>query len=428
MASTQNFKDAAGIDFYQFWGVIKAQKWSDHKLKSPYVETTHYAEVLNSYADGSNDLRLKAANQINNQLYQHNLDLTGTPFCYLIFALLPEDYSLAFVIFQIMQIFLFISSIVIMNPVRHVNRLGLVSLAFLLVLIYEPLLSDLRVGNMSSFQLFALVLITVFAYRVLADSSARNSLGPSVVFMCSLVFLTLLKPNLVFVTLLLAAHLWALHGTKVFARAAAAAAIFGAILTALPCIHFGSWMLWQDWYRYMNIGGGKLLYPISLGNYATVVLASQALGIRVLSAIVVVAAMLFILGLGALMMAISPDELGLKGMWRAVVRSLRDPHLSAAVGVTATLALAPLVWLHYYVISLLPALWLLTAPHHRSHVNVLGGLSIVLTSGVASALLNNLFGWAALSLLIIAIGWVPLWAGVLAAIACKKKFSPADSN
>ena len=313
-----------------------------------------------------------------------------------------------------------------MSSAFHVNRLCSVSLTLLLVICYGPLLSDLIVGNLNSFQLFVLVMLTYFAYRVLSDHSARNSLGPIVILMCTLVFLTLLKPNLIFVTLLLAAHLLASHGMKVCARAAIAAAIFGAVIMALPCIYFGSWMIWRDWYNYMNIGGGKLLYATSLGNYSTVILASQALGISVLSTIVVVAAILFTLGLGAMIMAISHDGLSLKAMWRATVWSLRDPYLSVAIGVTATLALSPLVWYHYYVISLLPALWLLTAPHH--YLYLLGVLSILLTSGGLGAILKYLFGWAGLAPFTIVIGWVPLWAGMLVVIVYKKNSTPADSE
>ena len=147
-----------GIDFCQSWGVSKAKQWSGGQLRSPYVDTTKYAEVLNAHADGSRDLRFRRANQINKKLYQNKLALLGTPLYYLIFSFLPQYYSLAFGIFQVLQVILFITSVVMLNSGRHEYWLGLLSLALLLVVVYEPLLSDLRVGNINSFQLFLVFL------------------------------------------------------------------------------------------------------------------------------------------------------------------------------------------------------------------------------------------------------------------------------
>ena len=409
-----------GIDFCQSWGVSKAKQWSGGQLRSPYVDTTKYAEVLNAHADGSRDLRFRRANQINKKLYQNKLALLGTPLYYLIFSFLPQYYSLAFGIFQVLQVILFITSVVMLNSGRHEYWLGLLSLALLLVVVYEPLLSDLRVGNINSFQLFGVAVLIVLAHRFLSGSSNRNVLFPGVTFMCGLVFMTLLKPNLILVTSLLSAHLCAQQGWKVFAKAVIAAAIFGAILLLLPCIYFDSWRVWLDWYNYLS--SKMLVYPVSQGNIATVLLVSQALDISVYSATTMLATVLLVLGLGVLLMAAFPGEPGLKALWGPFVRSLRDPYLCAAMGITATLALMPLVWLHYFVISLIPAIWLLTAPHRWSHAWLLGGLSIILTSGLPGLLLIALFGLTALGYSYsIATGWIPLWAGVLATIACKGK-------
>ena len=412
------FHQAAGIDFLQFWAVSKAQKWSHGKLKSPYVETTQYHGVLTAYVDNSNDLRLRKAYQFNNQLYSNRLYLWPTPLYFLPFALLPNDYSHAFAIFQTTQILLFIASIFMLNLAPEGNRLWLASLVLLLLLAYEPLLSDLRVGNFNIFQLFGLVLLTGYADRVLASRTAPVPFGPCLVFMCSLVFLTMLKPNLVFVMLLLAAHLWARHGTKIFGVAALAGAVFGAVLVLLPCIKFGSWTVWLDWYRYFKTHTDNTeIYSISRGNFASILLISQALHVSMLSVAGVLTAALITSACGALIISSRSGKSGVRGAWQTAVLSLRDSHLSAALGVTATLAVSPLVWSHYYLLSLLPALWLLSFQQRCRYLALAGGLSILCTAGIAPNVLYLLFGWANLAPIFMAIGLVPLWVGLLMAIA-----------
>lgn len=411
--SIGNFGESAGVDFYQYWGVAKAQKWGGGKLKSPYIEQAQYAAVLNAYADGSSDSRLKKANR-----FRRELELAQTPLCYAIFTFLPANYSLAFGIFQAAQIILLLAATVMLGLAFPGNRTGLLPLALLLLIFHQPLLSDLRVGNLNSIQFFALVLLTFLAHRALAGPSGRNPLAYGIIFMGALVFLTLLKPNLALVTLLLAATFWTRQGTAVFGRAALAAACLTVILMALPCLQFHSWQVWLDWYRYARgLDAGKLLSFIPQGNYASVILVAKSLGIGVSGVTALLATALLASGLGALRLAVPPGRRGLPELGRAALRSLRDPYLSAAIGVTATLALAPLVWLHYYVLSLFPALWLLWGRQHWGHAGVAAGFSILLTSGAVSNLLVALFGWGTWLPYGYALGWMPLWAGLLAAIA-----------
>jgi hypothetical protein len=421
--SIGNFRESAGVDFYQYWGVAKAQKWRGGKLKSPYVEPAQYAAVLNAHADGSSDSRLKKANQSRREL-----ELAQTPLCYTIFAFLPANYSLAFGIFQATQIILLLAATIMLGLSFSGNRTGLLPLALLLLIFYQPLLSDLRVGNLNSIQLFALVLLTFFADRVLAGPSGRNPLGYGIIFMGALVFLTLLKPNLALVTLLLAATLWIRQGTAVFGRAALAAACLAVILMALSCLQFHSWQVWLDWYRYARgLDAGKLLSFIPQGNYALVILVAKSLGLGVSGVTAFLAAALVGSGVGALRLTVPPGRRGFPELGRTAVRSLQDPYLSAAMGVTATLALAPLVWFHYYVLSLFPALWLLWGRQHWGLAAVAAGFSILLTSGAVSNLLVALFGYGSWLPYSYALGWVPLWAGLLAAIAFNRE-SPLVSD
>jgi hypothetical protein len=411
------FQVAKGKDFYQYWGVSKAQEWSSSPLKSPSAEQDKYAEVLNAHVAGSSDLRLVMANKI-----RRHLQLLQTPLCYSIFMLLPENFSLAFGIFQIIQVILFLSSLVLLSGLYYGNWVRLLPWGFLLIIFYWPLGVDLEVGNLNCLHLFGFALLLVLADCIRSKQAIGPAMGASFGFMAILVFLSLMKPSWNLVTLLLAAYLWVDRGTAIFVRAAAAAVACGAVLLAWPCVQFGSWMVWQDWYRYLQSwDSASMLVRIPEGNYAPVLLASQILGASVLRAVILLGALLAASLLIALMMAKEKDESVVRGMVRAAIRSLHDHNLIMATGITATFFLSPLVWFHYYLISLIPAFWLLSPRHPWSQAHRAGLIAIILTSNFMTGLMRIWFGFTYhITCATCALGLFCLWAGILAAVAAQK--------
>ena len=83
-----------------------------------------------------------------------------------------------------------------------------------------------------------------------------------------------------------------------------------------------------------------------------------------------------------------------------------------AIGVTLTIALPPLVWYHYYLIALIPGLWLLNASSGSRYVPLCGLAALGLTSGLLNVVFLPL-GWTSAAAGAAALGWVPLWAGIL---------------
>jgi hypothetical protein len=411
------FQVAKGIDFYQYWGVGKAQQWSSSPLKSPAAEQDKYAEVLNAHVAGSSDLRLVMANKI-----RRDLQLLQTPLCYSIFSLLPENFSFAFGIFQITQVILFLSALVLLSALYYGNWVRLLPWGFLLIIFYWPLWADLDKGNLNSLHLFGFALLLVLANSIRAKQALGPAIGTSIFFMAILVFLSLMKPSWNLVTLLLAAYLWVDRGTAIFVRAAAAGAACGAVLLALPCVQFGSWRVWQDWYRYLQSwNSASWLVRIPEGNYAPVLLVSQILGSSVSRAVILLGALLAVSLLIALMMAKEKEESVVRGMARAAIRSLRDYNLTMATGITATFFLSPLVWFHYYLISLIPAFWLLSPRHPWSQAHRAGLIAIILTSNFITGLMRIWFGFTyQITCATCALGLVCLWAGILAAVAAQK--------
>jgi len=411
------FQDSIGIDFYQYWGIAKAQKWSLSPLGSPYIEQ-YYAKVLNAHIAGSSDLRLIKANERRRELQPFQ-----TPLCYSIFTLLPANYSIAFGIFQILQIILFLSAIVMLSAVYYGNWLRLLSAALLLLILYEPFMDDSRVGNLNCFQLFGFVSILVLADSVLEKTYYHSAIGASTLLMGMMVFLTLFKPNIGIVILLLATYLWVRQGMTFFARALPGAVAFGAVIWTLPCLQFDSWTVWQDWYRYFRTwDSAGFLALIPYGNFSTALLVSKVLVVSVSGSVFLLAALLVASMLIAFIMAGAKEKSLVKGMIRSIIRLLRDPHLTVAAGITATLILSPLVWFHYYTISLLPAFWLLSPRHSWRQAARAGFISIILTSNILPGVLEIVSGVTSINVSYgtVVLGLGPLWAGVLAAIASQE--------
>lgn len=412
LANLGLFRFSPGIDFYQYWGVTKAQEYSHQQLGDPYADIAQYDKVLTDAAQRSTDLRFQRARTARRQL-----ELYQTPLCYLLFAYFPADYSLSLYIFWTLTIALYLGAIFLMSSVFHGDRFWFLCLAFFLGIASGPLQSDLRVGNLNSLQLFGLALSLWLAIRLQERGNLTQLYG--IAYFCLLVFLMLLKPNLLPATLLLAANLWARRGIRVFAPAALAGAAFGSILIVLPCLRFNSWVVWLDWFRFMGgLDNQTLISFIYFGNFAPTIFLAQALGISVSGISATMAAIFGVLVALALALAIPPEDGGLGGWCRAAFRVICDANLCASAGVLAVLLISPLVWLHYYLITLLPALWLLTRPHCRL-ANLAGGIYIFL--GFPLNILQIAGLWDQWTPYFYAASLALLLAGVLAVMAAGEK-------
>jgi len=384
------FVNSPGVDFYHYWGVGKASQFSSQPLGSPYANRDAYAAALNARADsGVEDARFEAANQRRRQL-----DLTGTPLFYACFRLLPSDYSFAFALHQSLQVLLLVVSVLLLGRLHRVSPYEALALGLLLVFVYWPMLSDLRVGNVSTFQLAAIVALTA--------SAARGVRGGG--FLAALTFLTMLKPTIGLVTALLALQLWSRRPASRKIPAFLPSVAVAAAGFALPCVVFGSWSVWTDWIALLRERGE---FPIAEGNHSTPLLLSEAFGVSVVTA---AWAVLVLLLLSAAL-----------ALWRAgwgKARFLEEPMRLAAIGIVATLALSRLAWAHYFVLSLLPALWLFWS-QRRGGV-WLATISLALTSTLLGAIVE-LSGWSSLVRYSLAASWVPLWIGALTARAVTER-------
>jgi hypothetical protein len=388
------------IDFFQYWGVSNARRLSAEVLGTPYTDGLQYRAVLIDYATRAGHPRLKPPG------------FTATPFAYTLFAMLPENYARAALLYHALQILLFLGALVLVGGIYGYPLFTLLCLALLLAIGSGPLSSDLRLGNIGAFQLFSLALILALHERL---RQASRAVLPASVLLTGLTVLTLAKPNVALVGVALALHLWVAHGARVLALAAVPAGVSGAAALVIPCLYFHSWDVWQQWYGVVlgKNPRGLALKPAA-GNYATARLFSLLLEIDVWTVSMLIAAALVV----SMVVVIAASGKAADARTRetahrgVLARAFGDVHLALAIGVTATIALPPLVWYHYYVILLIPGLWMLSPSWGCGYGALCGLAAVVLSSGPLDVLFIPL-GWGTATAYGAALSWLPLWGGIL---------------
>lgn len=394
----QRAGEQPGIDFYQYWGIAKAQRAAAFALGSPYRNPAGYQDRLLGIAAASGDARLQSL-----AASKEWLDVTGTPFVYSLMGGLPAPYSRALMLWRAVLVFAFACAVfVLARPLASAATSGLLALATALA--FDPLLLDVQVGNLSSVQLLGLV--------VAAALLQRRPMGPMQMLLVPalLVLLTLMKPIVAIAALLLGLSLLLQGGPRERVTAIASAGAATVVFGLLPALLFGSVTVWGDWWREAFVSDARLAYGAVHGNYSGVALLANMTGQSVGRVIALVgAAVAASLALAALPARSPRAALG------AGCSLLGDPACASALGVLALLAASPLVWSHYQVLVVIPALWLCGAPAGaRRWPQGLGWATLVLAADLPRRLLMV---WGGLPLPVVdavhAWSWVPLWIGAL---------------
>jgi glycosyl transferase family 87 len=387
-------------DLYQLWGVSAAARLSGHTLGSPYKDLPGYWVVLSRRAEGSSDPRLRAAHTL-----WPTLSPIAAPLLFVPFALLPGDYATAAILFAILQALAFLASMVLLGRLFRHDRFLLLCLAFILLRAYEPLSSDMRLGNVATLQFLVLGGLLALARHLRRPDQVRHRAALGALFLGGLAVLALAKLNLGLVVALLALSFLLSSERRAAVVAVAGAAGVSMIFVLVPCAYFRTWAVWLDWYAYtFGPGQGIAGRSVEQGNYSTTRIIADLSGAPIVIPVLAVAA---VLGL-SLIVATSRAPEG----WKARLhRAARDPVSAAAIGITATMAIAPVMWLHYYVWSLIPALWLMHIGKNDARLGGLGAASVVLSAGGLNVLLV-LGGLTSLVPPVMASSWIPLGAAI----------------
>lgn len=410
--SAAHISRVVGMDFYQYWGVPVAMRLTGHTLGSPYRDGQRYVETLKAYAATVTDAKLKAASG-----FWGGPDFAASPLLYTAFTLVSTDYTVAVQTFQALQLVFFLGAFLLLGALYRFDPFHLLCLAFLCVLFYQPLLSDLRVANLGCFQLIGLTGLLFLGGAIARAPFFLRRAGLGALFLAALAMLTLCKPNVALISALLAVHLGVRHGRRLFVAAALTAVIAAALLLILPCLYFGSWTVWREWYDFVYGSNAHMLVRrVADGNFSTAVLLSSWLGLDVYAVSLVLLGLLAaspIVAAGWSRIAGPPaGSSGGQAAVAALRRVFEDARLALGIGIVLTMAISPLYWLHYYVLLLIPALWLLNAPARSGYVPGLAALAVLMSSGILEFVFR-LLQWPGAIPASIALSWLPLWGAVL---------------
>jgi hypothetical protein len=413
-----------GYDFYNFWGVTVARQSAGPDLGDPYRNGAAYLDRVKQFGSAADDAKLGVAAG-----YWHEPAYTGSPLLYMMFGLVPRDFTIALGLFQTLQVAAFVLAWLVLGRLYGIHLFSASFLAFTSLIAYQPFVSDLRVANLGSVQ-FALLAGLLAWARALRDDAGVQHRIMDAGLLAALGAFTLFKPNLALVAALLATHLMIRHGRKRMLPAAAIALGAAAGLLLLSCWYFGALDVWTDWYASFSGSNAHVLNSsVADGNYSTVALLSASVG----ASVSIMAFIVMALVVGSLVVVASKatDAAGTRIGWRAAVARIGgEPELAVCVGVALTLAISPLLWIHYYIITLVPALWLLVARPTSPWVERLAAVCIVLTSGLPGLLLGW-SGWDAAMPVMTAVSWLPLWIATLIAVRAPREHSalvPAIAN
>lgn len=393
-----------GLDFYHFWGVPTALKLSGHKLGSPYPQSAQYAQILNEHAGTvPGDTKLARAN-----LERRQLDLTGSPLLYMAFTVLPLDYSTALSLFRIFMLIVFLVSIATLGALYRYDAFLSATLALALLTVADPFKNDLSLGNINILLLCGLAGSLAAIHSLPARPPRRHTVVAGAV-LTVLAGLTLLKPLVLLPCLALAIGLGLGRLRRSLPACVGMAALPTLGFLLLPCLYFGSATVWGDWLRALDgPDHRRLFYPIEQGNFSFALLASDWLGVPYL---------LMAAGLAIGLVASSAVVAATAQRPEKTAESspFCDPHLQVSIGLVATIALAPLAWVHYYLLLLIPALWLASLWPRARVIGILGLTALLMSSGAGDFAFSRLdlaapIPWTR------ALSWVPAWFGILLVI------------
>jgi hypothetical protein len=318
---------SAGIDFYQFWA--GAQVARDPSHRNLFTEETRVAAAREYLARAitteRSDRMLAAARA------RPRFEFFSTPFLYTCFGVFGRSYDRDLVIFQVLSLLATVMALLLLGRLAGLTLpQSFLLIAFVLTL-FQPLKADVRVGNVNQIQLLMLSAAMVAFERRLP---AADLLGGAILGVA-----TLFKPNVALVVPLICAFLVMRRDDVPRLVRVVGGSIAGAGLAVLSSvIYFGSVRPWVEWFSAAR-ELGQLMLSRASGNVAMLLPLIAQWG-------AVITAIAVILG-GAVTLTVT--------RWNPSADHV--PFL-VGMGMMIYLMSASLVWLHYLVLALPPAVLL----------------------------------------------------------------------
>ena len=338
------------IDFFTFWSVSQAA--STHPVANIYslegqrdMASTAMAAAHTSTAS---DLQRRAATMVLG-IYEGRIDATGSPLLYAAIGALSSGNFLAD-----QKRFLFVSmlflvlSVLLLKHLLHFTSLQTMLLLTFLFLYYEPVVSDLNVGNVNEIQLLAVVLFIFFVARS-QPMLAGLVIGAVSVFKPTTVLVLALAVGIGVVDQDYKRLLRLLVGTGVAAVASIAAS----------AAYFGTADVWFEFLRSLPRTLNTTSYTSENGNVSLFALFGGMFGHSSLIAVALLA------GLGWLLFATRKRRRS-PGPSASAERNspmlFHSAFFAGGCGCAVLLLSSPLAWVHYYLLLLPLTLYLIATP------------------------------------------------------------------
>ncbi|HUP50789.1 MAG TPA: glycosyltransferase 87 family protein [Thermoanaerobaculia bacterium] len=316
-------RSTAAMDFYQIWIGARMARETRHFYDPATATRMGETYLRQAIEEGASPLHIAVAR------YRRNLEMFSTPFLYTIYSPLRGPYERDLLRFQIVVFVSFLVWVAIFTRLFGWELpASLLLLAFLL-LAFEPLRSDVRVGNVNHVVLALLALGA--GATVKRQFVAAGAL---------LAIATMVKPHVVLIIPVTYLFWSAQRRWRDLVRHAAGAAIATAAAVIAGSIYFRSATIWLEWLNALRAMPREIV-PLEVGNFALAVVVRERTGLD--------AALLLLLAGAAALAAVA-------FRWKPGSRA--DAAL-IPLGCVLFLLSSPLVWLHYLLLTVPLVIWLL---------------------------------------------------------------------
>jgi len=350
----------AGDDFYHYWIVpVAVRQLGLRDVYRPAGRAQigrHFLAAARQFAP-----RAERAARENAAMYPEAVLPTATPFLYAMHGLASTgDYERDYRLFQAASSLAFVLGMVFLARVAGLAWPAGFALAGLLLWLYAPLHQDVAAANTNRLQvgLLAVALGLLGGLRPMQWTAGGLSLGLAVAY----------KPNVAPAVLLVLAALGLQRRWRRCELAVVGLVLGAALAFGVGAWFFGSRHVWATWAWQLPTSAS--MRAIGLDDFAVTSLLAPELGAGR-------AVQLLTLGF--------PLALALSVLARAARAGCTELLLPAAgAGLALTAMFGPLVWNHYFVLSLPLFVWLLR-PAAGTVARALAALGLALTAGTPLA-------------------------------------------
>jgi Glycosyltransferase family 87 len=341
----------SGIDFYQFWlGGKIALSGNGEALYSVEGRTRLGFEGVIAAHQVNDPLRIAASEQ------RRVLETYSTPFLYSVFGGFSSDnYTVDLQRYRMGLLACFVAAIVLFSRLLSLNAVTVLAALCFFLNRFEPLSSELRVGNVNSIQLFGLALYT--SIRVCWKNRWKDA--------CSGILLGLLlafKPNLALILPLVFFEIVCRRQYRALISQIAGLVVGVLVAFVVSGFVFGGMQCWHSFYESLARMPDGII-RVDQGNISPQMLLRASIGTD------------FGLTMIPLVVCISIVALWVRRRQKfpvvysnSTVESRRQLSY-LALGCLLVVLLPPLAWLHYFIMTV-PALLLVLPQANEEFVRM----------------------------------------------------------